>query len=401
MTLPATPTVRIRFTNNAIFADGLVLGTGVLGTNVLGDITSSTINTVQSVDTRRGRSNLDDVINPGNAIVAFRDIDGTWNPQDPTSPIYGKVIPNQQLQISVGATNLFCGYISQYIYRWDIGADYANVIVVAQDALNLFNRVDIDTVANTSAGQTAGPRLDNILDQIGWPAAGRNLNTGSITLQDDPGGSRTALAAMHTVEQSELGGLFINVDGIVTFIDAAAIATAAASADILFADDGTGEEYRRVEINLDDTRIYNDVTVQRVGGTAQTAQDATSIDQYYLRSYNRTQLLMQTDSDALDQAQTLVDYYAEPRLRLDSVTFDVYDSAGLANATAVDLFNSVRVRKTYSSSDVIEFASTIQGIDHEIRPDRWITTFTTVEPISTAFILGDNDFGILGVNILT
>lgn len=401
MTLPATPTVRIRFTNGAIFADGMVLGTGVLGTNVLGDITSSTISTVQSIDTRRGRSNLDEVVNPGNAIVAFRDDNGTWNPQDPTSPIYGKVIPNQQLQISVNNTNLFCGYISQYIYRWEIGADYANVLVVAQDALNLFNRVNVETIAGTSAGQTAGPRLDDILDEIGWPTDGRNLDTGSITLQDDPGSTRTALAAMHTVEQSELGGLFIDVDGIVTFFDAAALATAAASADVSFADDGTGEEFRRVEINLDDTRIYNEITVQRVGGTAQTAQDATSIDQYYTRSYSRTQLLMQTDADALDQAETLIGYYAEPRLRLDSVTFDVYDSAGLTNATTVDLFNSVRVRKTYSASDVIEFASTIQGIDHQIRPDRWITTFTTVEPLATAFILGDSDFGILGVNILT
>jgi hypothetical protein len=43
---------------------------------------------------------------------------------------------------------------------------------------------------------------------------------------------------------------------------------------------------------------------------------------------------------------------------------------------------------------------TIQGHSHDITPDRWITTFSTAYPLSTAFILGSTEFGILGTNTL-
>lgn len=401
MTLPATPTITVRFTNNAIFADALVLGTGVLGTNVLGDITTATITTANTIDIRRGRKAIDTQINTGIAIVTFQDSTGDWNPQNTASPYAGQLVPNQQLQISASGTNLYCGYIRSYSYNWQLGADYANVIILANDALDTFANTTIETVTGTSAGQTGGARVADILDTIGWPDAGRALDTGTVALQDDPGNRRTALQALQTVADTELGAVFVDNDGVVTFLDEPAIATAASATALDFADNGTGEEYQQVDIVLDDTQLYNDVTVQADGGTAQNAQDANSIDRYYLRSLSRTGLLMQNDADALTQAEKLVDYYAEPRLRLNSITFEVYDAAGLTNATSVDLFNSVRVRKTYSTTDTVEFASTIQGIDHSIRPDRWRTTFSTVEPISSAFILGDSDFGILGVNILT
>jgi len=401
MTLPTTPTVTVRFTNNAIFADSLVLGTGVLGTNVLGDITTTNISTANTIDIRRGRKAIDSQINTGVAIVTFQDSTGDWNPQNSGSPYAGELVPNQQLQISAGSDNLFCGYITGFEYNWQLGADFANVIISANDALDTFAKTTITSVTGTSAGQTGGARITNILDTIGWPSEGRSLDTGTVTLQDDPGDSRTALRALQQIADTELGAIFIDVDGVVTFLDEPAIATAASATALDFADNGTGEEYQQVDITLDDTQLYNDVTVQAEGGTAQNAQDVDSIDRYYIRSLRKVGLLMQNDADALDQAEKLVAYYAEPRLRLNSITFDVYDAAGLTNATSVELFNSVRVRKTYSSNDTLEFASTIQGIDHSIRPDRWRTTFSTVEPISTALILGNSNFGILGVNILT
>jgi len=43
---------------------------------------------------------------------------------------------------------------------------------------------------------------------------------------------------------------------------------------------------------------------------------------------------------------------------------------------------------------------TVQGHAHDITPDRWITRLTTAQPLSTAFILGSAEFGVLGTSTL-
>jgi hypothetical protein len=43
---------------------------------------------------------------------------------------------------------------------------------------------------------------------------------------------------------------------------------------------------------------------------------------------------------------------------------------------------------------------TVQGHSHDITPERWITRISTAYPLSTAFILGSSEFGILGNNTL-
>jgi hypothetical protein len=48
----------------------------------------------------------------------------------------------------------------------------------------------------------------------------------------------------------------------------------------------------------------------------------------------------------------------------------------------------------------IDTRLTVQGHSHDITPDRWITRLTTAQPLSTAFILGSAEFGVLGTSTL-
>jgi len=48
----------------------------------------------------------------------------------------------------------------------------------------------------------------------------------------------------------------------------------------------------------------------------------------------------------------------------------------------------------------LDLRLTIQGHQHDITPDRWITQFTTAYPLSLGFILGSTEYGILGTNTL-
>jgi len=53
-----------------------------------------------------------------------------------------------------------------------------------------------------------------------------------------------------------------------------------------------------------------------------------------------------------------------------------------------------------AGSTGLDLRVTVQGHQHDITPERWTTQFTTAYPLSTAFILGSSEFGVLGTNTL-
>lgn len=405
--LPAVPEVIIRFGGGAIFADSLVLGStteGVLGTNLLGAFTTVDVPLVQQVSIRRGRSDLDQDFGAGTATVQFLDTNGDWNPQNTFGPYFGDLVPGRQLQIravtgGVGY-NLFAGYITSYDLTYEIGSPIATVTVEAVDALRLLSLASLDTVSGTAAGDLPGARINDLLDEVSWPVSARDIEDGSVTLQADPGGVRSVLAAMRTVEGSELGGLFIDSSGRVVFKSRQGLAQAAVGSPLQFSDQGVDLLYSSLDFAFDDVEIINDVTVEREGGTPQTVTDATSVTQYFRRSEQRTGLLMETDDRALQQANMIVANRKDPKLRLRSLAFDVVDQPRLLAALQVEFGGSIEVTREHTPGSTITLLSTVQGINHTISPDRWVTSLSTAEALAYAFVLGSSQFGVLGTNIL-
>jgi hypothetical protein len=406
-TLPAIPEVIIRFGGGAIFEDSLVLGSltdGLLGTNVLGAFQTVQVPKVQQVSIRRGRTDIDQDFGAGSATVSFLDFNGDWNPQNLTGPYFGELVPGRQLQIRAVSSgvgyNLFAGYITSYDLTYDIGSPVARVTVEAVDALRLLTLAAIDTVAGTAAGDLPGERLNDILDAVSWPQSARNIQLGSVTLQDDPGGVRAVLSAMRNVEASELGGLFIDASGRVVFLSRQGLAEAAIATPLRFSDQGVDLPYQSLDFVLDDVEILNDVTVQREGGTAQTVTDSASVTKYFARSQQRTGLLMETDDRALQQANMIVNNRKEPKLLLRSLSFDVVDQARLLAALTVEFGDSVEVVREHVPGSTVTLLSTVQGINHDIDAQRWVTSLSTADALAYAFVLGSSQFGVLGFNIL-
>lgn len=405
-TYPATPYATVRFGGGAIFQNSLVLGDpadGVLGTNVLGAYDVTDVPNVVQMFIRRGRTSLDQTFAAGTGTVVFEDRTGEWNPNNTGSPYYGQLVPGIQLTMRVTRNlinySLFSGYIRSYDYTWDIGDPYAKVTLTATDALYLFNLAEVDTVAGAAAGDLPGARINQLLDELEWPASARNIDTGTVTLQNDPGDARQLLAALQTVTQTDLGALFIDVAGRVTFLDRAGLSARATGTAVAFRDTGSDLEYQQIDYAFDDDQIINQAVITRVGGTAQTATDNASVTQYFKRSTARSGLLMEDDARALQQANAIVANRAEPKLRINSIGFLVIDVDRFNAATGVEFGDPIIVEKDYGGTP-IELRSTVQGIAHTINPTSWTTTFSTAEPLSYAFVLGSNEFGILGVNTL-
>lgn len=127
-------------------------------------------------------------------------------------------------------------------------------------------------------GDLSGARTTAVLDAITWPAADRNISTGSAVL--GPAALQTdALSHLQAVTDSEGGRLFISRDGKVTLIGRADFwSTAVYNTSQATFGDGGGSElpYSDLQLDYGDLRVRNDVTVNPATGSIVNRQDAAS-----------------------------------------------------------------------------------------------------------------------------
>jgi hypothetical protein len=236
----------------------------------------------------------------------------------------------------------------------------------------------------------------------------RDIDAGQTTLQVDPGTSRTALNALQTVETSEYGAVYMDASGNVVFQDRALTSSSIGGTATSFADDGSGIQYQNVRWVLDDSLVYNKASITATGLATQTATNQTSIDKYFLHSYEKTNLLMQTTAEALNYALAYVASRQETTVRCDAVTLldlnTVGYDAGIVAALELDYFDTITVKSTQpASTGTSTLNKTLQifGVSYNITPTRWSTTFVTLEPILESFLISDPNYGQLGINVLS
>jgi hypothetical protein len=405
----AIPTlvVTFDFSSGAVFGYPFIIGEGVLGFNTLAEQAGDTIdisNQVNKVTIRRGYDLLQEEFQAGTARVRILDQNGDWNPTSLTSPYAGKLVPLRKVRISADGNFLFSGYTVSYNYSWDKEQNIGYVDLELVDAFRLFNMSNITTVTGGTAGQTTGTRITAILDTIGFPNSMREIEAGSTTVQADPGTSRTSLEAIRNMEFSEQGAFYIQPSGNAEFLSRASIQSKSGINPTFFSNDGTGINYRNIVTALDDKLIINQTSITRAGGTAQVANNTASQIQYFPHSYTATDLLVQTDAQALDIAQAYTATRAETTLRVDALILDLNTAdyaAGTTAALTLDFFDTIRVKNVGQDGTVIDKTLQCMGVTHEITPGTWNTTFVTSEPIIDSFIIGSSLYGIIGTSVMT
>lgn len=410
----AVPVVNaiINFSTGPSFAQAMILDQGILGTNVLADSAAVIVdvsNQINRIETKRGRNALIDEFQTGTLTLRIIDQAGDFNPENPASPYFQLLTPMKKVQITAtyGATTypIFSGFITSYVTTYPREAeDVTYTTIQAVDAFRLAQNAQISTVTGASAGDLSGTRVNEILDQISWPATMRDIDAGLTTLQADPGTNRTALAALTTVTQSEYGAFYVDASGSFVFQDRAVTAGSIGGTPTVFSDDNTAIDYADVAWILNDVLVFNKATITRAGGTAQVALNQASIDKYFLHSYFLDGLLMQSDAVALDYAQAYVASRAETSIRCDAIILDLYTpnyNLGIIAALDLDFFDPITVKTTQPGGSVLEKTLQIFGVSMAITPNSWKTTFTTLEPVIDAFILDNNIYGTLGYNVLS
>jgi hypothetical protein len=403
--------VSIDFTNGAQFittAFTLDNATkGVLGTGQLADADDrvDVSDITLQVSIRRGRNRILDKFEAGTATVILQDDQGYFNPSNTSSPYYGQLIPLRKIQIYADFNGtrypLFYGFIQQYTTNFAVGVDDVNKVTLqCVDGFRLLNNVAFTTVTGAVAGDLSGTRVGQLLDTASWPAAARSIDTGSSTLQTDPGtANRNMLDAIQLVaDKSENGGFFIDSAGNAVFYSRDTMAKKSGATPVVFTDTGTGIDYQGVEVFHDDTLILNDVTVQRLGGSAQRVQDTTSQNTYFVHSGVRTDILVQTDDEALAQAQMALATRKDAEVRISSLMLNLFDSSAPTRVTAgldADIFDVISVSKTMSGDSTLTKTLLVQGVQYDITKKSFVAKLLTNEPTISGFQLDSTVTGVL------
>lgn len=412
MTLPATISVSFDFTSGATFGYPFTIGDakyGVLGTGTLAATTTPepTVDLtpdVYSISIRRGRNIMRDTYEAGQATIRVLDPLSYFNPQNTASPYYGFLTPLRKLRVSATVNNvgyfLFSGYTIEYKYTYPQNQETGYVDIVCTDAFRLMQQATLTTVATTPTGQDTGTRIGKILDQVSWPTSMRTIDTGTTLCQADPGTSRTSLDALKNAEFSEQGAFYINSEGTAVFLNRTNVIKKYGDTPIEFNQTG-GIPYTNLVFAFDDKLIINSAGMTIVGGTQQVSENATSIAKYFSHQLNESNLVAQTDADALNIAKIYVATRAETTIRIDAMTVDLLDpSVPTATMLDLDYFSNLKITNVQPDGSTIVKTLQAQGLDWNITPNSMKVTVTTLEPIVEGFIIGSAVSGIIGTNIM-
>jgi len=413
MALPATLNVSLDFSTGATFGVPLTLDdpvNGLLNTGILAesetpaliaDLTSVT----RRISIRRGRNLISDTYEAGTVTVRIYDPNSSFNPQNTSSPYFGKLTPLRKIRISAtygGLTYyLFSGYTTDYVYSYDQGENVSYVDINAVDAFRLFNLAAVTTITGQANGQDTGTRINKILDTVDFPDTMRTISTGNSLTQADSGTSRTSLSAIKNVEFSEQGAFFVSPEGNAIFKNRSEVISSAGVTPVAF-NQTTGIPYKNLKFAFDDKLIVNQANITRTGGATQVFVDSDSVATYFPHSITSSDLVVQTDAEAANIAAIYVASRSDTTIRIDEMTVDLLDpSVPTATLLGLDYFTNVLITNLQPDGSSITKNLQVQGVAWDITPNSWFGTFFTQETLVDGFILDDLYYGQLNDDILS
>jgi hypothetical protein len=390
------------------------LNTGTLGTEVYADVAPW----FKGGTVKRGVSRFDGVYGRAEAGTMQMDLDNNDRRFDPTN-LAGPYVAAGASQVKAGRAirfrviwasvtyDLFRGFVDEPRLTY-VKQGPATATLIATDGTAAVANYDQNGGATVGTGEDTGARINRVLDNLGWPAVERNIAVGKTTVQGTDL-SANAWAEIVLTADTELGEVYFDTDGRLTFRNRHALLTDSRSntSQAIFGDANDGVELGFTEVELDATlnQTRNIIRGARVGGTQQIAQDASSIAEYRRRTWQRSDLLHQTDAEVADYVAYVLSLLKNNELRVASMTVNPL-------ADPDRLFPQVLGRKL-GDRVTVKFAPPgggdriirdvfIRGIDHTIGLDTWQTKFAFQDATNKFqfFVLDNATLGRLDNNAL-
>lgn len=299
-------------------------------------------------------------------------------------------------------------HVGQSVTIGDTGASEVNTIAsIDEDTYTLTmtnNLANAYTTANDAyvkkwPAVLSGTRVNDVLYELGWPAALTDIDAGQVTvIEYVPGaGGEAALKHLQDVAESEGGIIFVAGLGKVVFQDRdARLSTASdaltcldgtlislATVQATFSDDGNDQKYVTAEPEDDDALIYNEAIIDGDGVTGQLYRDVTAQAIQGARGLSRTGSLLSVDAEAFDQAYTIVNRYNDSILRVPSITL-------LPDADASNLYPKVLLYELSTRINLeLGVSPNIANLDKDYHIEGITDRFVKGKPWETKWQLWD------------
>lgn len=421
--------VEVALTSSAIPSTVFVLDDpvrGLLDTGQLGaatdEIWTDVSPWIRNWSTSRGSKRGDDFnlrYETGTLTVELNDGDRRFDPDNAAGPyVLGGVsllTPMRRIRIRAVWNGITYPIVAGYTDDWQAAYQsnsWTYTTVTGSDALAYFNGIDrMALVTPVGAGEDSGTRVGRILDALSWSATDRVIATGDTTLQATTL-SDNALTELLLVQDTELGEVYADAQNRIVFKNRRAILTNTRSntSQVTFGDGGyaaTGEiPYADATPSSMVDAFANTITASVAGGNAQVAQDTDSVSNFLTKTYQRLDLISQTDDDALGWATYLLYQFSAPRRRWSQITFNT-PTPDVANAywaavLGADFGDRITInRRPAGGGAAIIRDCFIRGVNHDHDGERWTVSFILQSATrSSFFVLDDPILGVLDSNAL-
>jgi len=354
---------------------------------------------VRGFTINRGRSRLLDDMKAGKAQITLDNTDSRFDPAH-TGGAYSpdvKVFTPIRIQADYNAAtyDLFRGFAESWPQTYP-GMKDSVVVLPCVDGFRLLAMYEAEL---TEIAEDAGTRIDNLLDTAGWPGgAWRDTDSGNHVVAALDAEFSSVLGEIKRAVLVEQGLFWIAGDGTATFRDGNT-RLEDDSIQATFSDDGNDLAYTSIQLDHDDSQLWNKAVVTRSDGTAQTASDATSIGDHGERDLHLSETVHVADGEANALAEWLVSEFKDIRVRVPALTVKPgQDPSNLwPKALGLEFLDKVNVERTPPSGTTVDVDCYVEGVSHTVSMvggRRWETTFQLSPDLQ------HTDFWILGTSEL-
>lgn len=368
----------------------VIVQAGFGSTMLDGSPSWATLGKVRGGETNRGRPSVDQRFEAGTGFALLDDRSGDLTPTNVSGTYYPNVkigVPVRILaQLDGESTTipLFYGSARSWRTEYPQGNHDARSRVTLADGFYTLNHLDL--AGQSYPKQRTDQRITAVLDDVGWPAGMRDLDTGVATVQatsfasPGDGGDHSALAHLLDVAEAEAGVLFMGADGAVVFRNRVAQASASPVATY----DGE-DDYSEIDPKPDDAVLYNVIRIARKKGAQVEYIDAASVDSHDPRVMTKDSMPMGSDSEVLSVAQWLAILFAQERQRIDGLVFKPIKDETLAGQLLnLELRDVLTVQHDPPGpGSTLDALSAVEMIRHEFPPKDFTTTLSVV-PLTDA-----------------
>ncbi|AUV61428.1 putative tail fiber [Pontimonas phage phiPsal1] len=347
---------------------------------------------VSSVSISRGKNRDLDRFSAGSLDVTFHNEDRFF---DPVSGTAVDVVPRAPVRVSMDGTAQFYGSVNDWGFSYSTGGK-SDANLQAVDDFQFLGRQNVLS-AGTPTVEFTGERVERVLDMftVNWPEDRRQIDQGQNTVCPQPFEGQNALEYLQLVETSEQGQFFIGKQGDLVF--RSRDSAAARSADLVtFADDGSGVPYVGASVNYGTEQLLNRAVVSAPSGTAVAFNELS--EQTYGVVQEDIEVLCSSSQQLQDIADYVVQRYAEPELRFETLTVnvDVLDAGQRASVLGLDIADVTLIKFTPNGvGNPIEKFGQIIRVAHSQSPGRHDVTFGFDSLEFAPLVLDDVVFGKL------